>query len=207
MYIPKKFLIEEATEIKNFLHNNTFGAFISHVDERITACHIPWHLVETEAGEWLMQAHVARANPQWKALEASPAVMLMFQGAHTYVTSSWYSVESAPTWNYQAVHLYGQARIVSEAELEQMLACLMENYESKMPQPLRYEDISEKTRTSFLQAIVGIEVNITEVQAKYKLSQNRNALDFQHIIDQLEKMPDPQAHGVAHEMKKIKNKN
>lgn len=204
MYIPKKFLIEDSEEIKDFLHKNSFGALISLVGGRITATHIPWHLVENEAGEWFMHAHIAKANPQWEAFASSPEVMLMFQSPHTYVSSRWYTQESAPTWNYQAVHVYGQARIVSQAELEAMLTALMLHHESAMPNPLHYAQISEKIRESFLKAIVGIEVRITEIQAKYKLSQNRSSFDFQNIIKELENTSDPQAKHIAQEMQKIR---
>lgn len=205
MYIPKKHQIENTTEIKEFLLQNSFGALLSLTNARIVATHVPWHLVENEAGEWLLKAHVAKANPQWKNIEQNKEVMLMFQGAHSYISSTWYSHENAPTWNYQAIHLYGQARIVSEEELIEMLACLMHKYEKDMPTPLRYQDLSEKLRESYLKSIVGIEVKVTEIQAQYKLSQNRNAFDYQHIIEQLEHTKDAQAQEVAKQMRRVKD--
>jgi len=204
MYIPKKFRIEDAEEIKDFLNKNSFGALISLVETRITATHLPWHLVEdATTGEWLMHAHIAKPNPQWQALETSPEVMLMFQGAHAYVSSQWYSEENAPTWNYQSVHVYGQARIVSQPELEAMLVQLLQQHEAFMPNPLSYQDLSSDLRERFLKGIVGIEVRVTDLQAAYKLSQNRTAFDFQNIVKELENIPDAQSHEVAKQMKKL----
>lgn len=204
MYIPYKHRIDDFAEIRDFLLKNSFGSLISLVDNRITGTHVPFHLTENEAGEWLFQTHIAKANPQWKGITDQAEVMLIFQGAHAYVSSQWYSQENAPTWNYQAIHLYGQARLMTEAELAEMLTYLMQTYEQALPTPLRYEDLSEKLRESHLKAILGIEIKITEIQAKYKLSQNRNELDYQNIIKELEDTTDLLAHGVAQEMKRIK---
>ena len=203
MYIPPKYRIEDAEEVKRFLQQNSFGALVSLVDEKLTATHLPWHLIENEAGDWFLQAHMAKANPQWKTIEENSEVMLMFQGAHTYVTSRWYSEENAPTWNYQAVHVYGKARVTSKSDLEAILTKSLLQYEAAMPNPLYYEHLSDALKENFLKAIVGIEITITDIQAKYKLSQNRTVFDFNHIIQELEKGTDAQAHEVAKEMRRL----
>jgi len=140
---------------------------------------------------------MAYANPQWKTFAASrDNVLVINQDPHAYISSSWYSHENVPTWNYQAVHVYGMASIMSEEELEEDLKLLLQKYEAHREHPVLWDSLSSQTKKQ-IKGIVGFKIKIQEVQAAYKLSQNRNETDYQNIIDELQKEPHPYAKEIA----------
>lgn len=125
----------------------------------------------------------------------------MYQGPHAYVSSTWYRSENVPTWNYQAVHVYGTATIMNEQELEEDLRLLLQKYERHRENAAVWERLSSQTKKQ-IKGIVGFKIKIEEVQAAYKLSQNRSDKDYHNIIDQLQKEENVHAHQVAKVMKK-----
>ena len=178
MYIPEKFAVTDADEIFAFLTANAFGQLVSQHDGRPMVSHLPF-LVAADRGT--LKCHVARQNPQWQQLEGQQ-VLATFLGPHDYISPSWYRGAGVPTWNYQAVHVYGRCRVFEQADqLTALVDALSGVYESRFDDPWqpRYPD-------SMLKAIVGIELEIDDIQCKYKLSQNRPAADHQPVIDQLE---------------------
>ena len=106
------------------------------------------------------------------------------------MSSSWYNHENVPTWNYIAVHIYGQLKVIEQEELLYTLDKLMAKYESTMDNPLRMQDLSESTMRQ-VNGIVGFKVTISEVQAAYKLSQNRDEEDYHQIVHELGKSSCP----------------
>jgi transcriptional regulator len=107
--------------------------------------------------------------------------LVTLQGAHDYISPSWYAGSGVPTWNYQAVHVYGQCKVFNEPnELKRVVDALTKKYESSFPTPWQPDYGS-----SMLGAIVGIEIDINEIQCQYKLSQNRSEQDKQQVIEQL----------------------
>jgi transcriptional regulator len=178
MYVPEKFRIAQTDEIFAFLAANAFGQLVSQHDGRPMVSHLPF-LVAADRGT--LKCHVARQNPQWQQLEGQQ-VLATFLGPHDYISPSWYRDAGVPTWNYQAVHVYGRCRVFEQAdELTALVDALSGVYESRFDDPWqpRYPD-------SMLKAIVGIELEIDDIQCKYKLSQNRPAADHQPVIEQLE---------------------
>ena len=178
MYVPEKFRIAQTDEIFAFLTANAFGQLVSQHDGRPMASHLPF-LVAADRGT--LKCHVARQNPQWQQLEGQQ-VLATFLGPHDYISPSWYRGAGVPTWNYQAVHVYGRCRVFEQAEeLTALVDALSGVYESRFDDPWqpRYPD-------SMLKAIVGIELEIDDIQCKYKLSQNRPVADHQPVIEQLE---------------------
>lgn len=129
--------------------------------------------------------HMARANPQWLHFSPGSEVLAVFQGPHTYISPSWYSSPGVPTWNYAVVHLRGNPRLIeSETELEALVEQLTHVQESHMPSPWKPNLVGER-RSKLLSMIVGFEIEVTEVQAKFKLSQNRSPEDQQRAIKEL----------------------
>src|SRR5699024_2375280 len=116
--------------------------------------------------------------------ENSGNVLVMFQGPHAYISSSWYKTEDVPTWNYQSVHTYGTASIMNEEELREDLKSLLQKYEQHRKNPALWENMSSQTKKQ-IKGIVGFKIKIHDIQAAYKLSQNRNEEDYQNIIDNL----------------------
>jgi len=128
-------------------------------------------------------------------------VLAIFSGPHTYISSSWYDHENVPTWNYVAVHIYGTLRVISDEELRASLKQLVDKYEKDSEKPARMENLSDKYLKHELMGIVGFEIAITRMEATNKLSQNRDAVNHQAIIQQLEKRGDAASLEVAGLMK------
>jgi len=177
MYIPQDFAVDDRKKILEFIKSNAFGQLISTVDGRLFSSHIPFCC--DNQGQSLI-CHMAKNNPQWKEI-VGQEVLLTFQGPHDYISPSWYAAPGVPTWNYQVAHVYGRAELITEAsKLKRIINELTKLYESSSETPWSL-DYNE----SMLNAIIGIEIKITEIQCKYKLSQNRSEQDRKQVIKQL----------------------
>jgi transcriptional regulator len=173
MYIPDYFKVDDEDEIFSFLQANAFGQLISSVNGRLFCSHIPF-LIDDDRKQ--LRAHLAKANDQWRELE-DQEVLITFQGGHDYVSPSWYKTAGVPTWNYQAVHVYARCQLINdEEELSEIVDGLTRVYESSFEQPWQASYSS-----SMLKAIVGLRLKITDIQCKYKISQN-------HILDDQKKV-------------------
>jgi transcriptional regulator len=128
-------------------------------------------------------------------------VLAVFSGPHSYISSSWYDHENLPTWNYIAVHVYGKIKIIEEEAVIASLKKLVDKYEGESENPIRVEDLSQKTLMQ-TRGIVAFEIEITEIQATKKLSQNRDEFNYKNIISELEKSGENQSVTLANEMKK-----
>ncbi len=178
MYIPKHFQITDDEEIYSFIQAHAFGQLVSNVNGRIFATHIPFLLSEDRTK---LLAHVAKQNPQHEELAGQEA-LIIFAGPHDYVSPSWYRGKGVPTWNYQAVHVYGKCTVFEDSEtLKHVVDSLTEKYEAGFDQPWQ-----SNYPAPMLKGIVGIEISILELQCKYKLSQNRPEDDQAEVINQLE---------------------
>ena len=186
MYIPKYYKISNFDEIREFVQHNSFGTLVTTKRGRPIATHLPLQLIK-DGEDYYLTGHMAYGNPQWRTFEANDEVLVMFQGPHAYISSSWYEQENVPTWNYQAVHLYGAATILGEDELKQDLARLMEKYEKHREDPVLWDKLSPSMLQKEIKGIVGFKLKVIEAQAAYKMSQNRNEKDYKNIIEQLNK--------------------
>ena len=199
MYIPKYFKVTDFEEIREFVQQNSFGTLVTMKKGKPIASHLPLQLVK-ENEEYHVTGHMAYGNPQWRTFETDEDVLVMFQGPHAYISSSWYEQENVSTWNYQAVHIYGTAQILTEEELKQDLTRLMEKYESHRANPVLWDTLSRELLERELKGIVGFKIPLREVQAAYKMSQNRNKTDYQNIISRLQEEKDPNAQKIADTM-------
>lgn len=201
VYIPKYFKVSDLDEIKRFIQTNSFGALITTKKSKPIATHLPLQL-HKEDDDYYLTGHMAYGNPQWRTFETAEDVLVIFQGPHSYVSSSWYEHENVPTWNYQAVHVYGKARILSEEELKQDLTLLLQKYEKHRKNPVLWENLSPQLVEKELKGIVGFMIRVEEIQAVDKLSQNRNEEDYQNIINKLYEEKDVNSQQVASVMEK-----
>jgi transcriptional regulator len=191
MYIPQHFAEHDQAEILRFIAAHAFGTLVT-VDAGIPfASHIPFLL---EQGDTLtLSGHLAKANPQWQHLAANPQVLAIFQGAHAYVSPTWYEGAGVPTWNYTAVHVYGKVRVIHDtAWLQAQVERLSHHYEGDAPNAW-----IPSYPAKMLEAIVGFEITVESLQAKYKLSQNRNAADQGNVIQALQASDGENERGVA----------
>jgi len=191
---------ENPSEIKAFIRENSFGILVSQLNGKPWATHIPMELEMDENGNDVLTAHIAKANPQWKDFERNEEVLCIFNGPHAYVSSSWYEEEEVPTWNYVAVHVYGKLRILDEQAVMASLHRLVGRYEQDSEHPISLQKMSSHTLNQ-VKGIVGFSIAITDIQAKYKLSQNREQ-DHSKIIRELKKKKDAGSEGIAELMKK-----
>lgn len=206
MYTPRLFKVTDMKEILNFVQENSFGTIVTTDEGKPIATHLPFILNKID-DDYYLSSHFAYGNLQWKTLEDNDQVLVIFQGPHAYVSSSWYGHENVPTWNYQAVHIYGKAKILTKDELREDLANLLEKYEKHRENPILWETLSPEMLESQMKGVVGFKVKVKEIQAAYKLSQNRNEEDYENIIHKLKEEENPVSKQVALEMERIKHQN
>ena len=204
MYIPNFYKNENTNEIRHFIAANSFGILVSQTDTKLWATHIPLMLDKNQAGKDVLHGHISKGNSQWKNFAHNTQVLAIFSGAHSYISSSWYNHENVPTWNYIAVHIYGTIKIIEGEYLLQTLKKLVDKYEAASEHPVSVDTMSPKFLNKELRGIVGFEIEIDNIEAAYKLSQNRDELNHAHIIAQLQQKGDIQSLNIAHEMMKHK---
>lgn len=196
MYIPEHFRIEDRAAALAFMRANPFAILTSLNQGEPFATHVP--VVIREAGEKItVRGHVAKANPHWKYLAERPRCLMIFHGAHSYISPTHYETqENVPTWNYGAVHAYGDARTFSAVpELLGMLDDLIPTFEASYA--AQWSSLSEAYRNRMLSHIVGFEIAVDRLEAKFKLSQNRRREEQQNIIDSLSRSSDTVVSGTA----------
>ena len=186
MYIPEQFIEEDFKKIIDLVKNNPFGMLITEYEGYPCISHLPF-LIESNTGSYgKLIGHVARDNSQWKSLTETESVIVVFNGAHGYVSPTLYSTPGVPTWNYAVVHLHGKPTVIEDsAGVENILEKLTTRFESNKPNPWKLNFPIEKSK--LLQMIVGFEVDIQKIEGKFKLSQNRKPQEQQNIINELGK--------------------
>jgi transcriptional regulator len=189
MYIPEHFRVPDHADAIAFMRANPFVVLVSvglvsDGNDEPFASHVP--VVIREAGDQLViRGHVAKANPHWRYLERQPQCLTIFHGPHSYVSASNYTTrENVPTWNYGAVHIYGNARVYSSPEaLQGVLHELIATFEAAYAQ--QWDTLDEAYRERMLKHIVGFEITATRIEAKFKLSQNRTPEEQANVIASL----------------------
>jgi transcriptional regulator len=201
MFIPDIYKNENQEAIIAFLKENSFGILINQTNGKLWATHIPLELGTNKEGKTILEGHISKENPQWKGFAENDQILAIFSGPHSYISPSWYDHENVPTWNYIAVHVYGKIKIIEGDAVIESLKKLVDKYEQNSENPVRIEDLSEKTMMQS-RGIVAFEIEIEEIQAQQKMSQNRDDKNYQNIISELEKTNTNQSIAVANEMKK-----
>jgi len=187
MYIPEHFQENGRERLIAFIRDHSFGLLVSNRDGLPFASHLPFLLEAGADGDARLLGHMARANAQWRSFENGDPVLAIFQGPHAYVSPSWYLSPGVPTWNYAVVHVYGRTRLIDDAQVTRaLLERLTAVHESRSAQPWKLS-AAEAQYDRLLDAIVGFEIQITDIQGKFKLSQNRPAQDRREVIERLRK--------------------
>lgn len=187
MYIPAEFEVRDESIIEQFILEHNFG-LLTAVSETGTpvASHLPF-VMEKKNGTYFFFTHLALQN-ELSRLSDGSSVLLVFTGAHGYVSSSWYGHPNVPTWNYMAVHISGTIRKQSPEELYNQLKKLTALHEQSVNGHIHPDHLPQNLIHGYLQHIVGFEIEASKIEAAFKLSQNRNAADFSAIIHELEKL-------------------
>ena len=199
MFIPKYYREEDAQKILAFLRENEFATLVVNDGERPVASHLLMEVVE-EDGNITIFGHMSRANPMWKLLDPNREALVIFQGPHTYISATWYNHVNVPTWNYVSVHAYGRPELVTEHdEVYALLSRLVKRHEGATE--YRMERLPQDFVEKEMKGVVAFKVDVTRLEAAYKLSQNRNDEDYQNIIIELERRGDDLSAGVAEAMR------
>ncbi len=205
MYIPHYYREEDRQRIVEFMRQNEFSTLVALDGKKPAASHLLVEVLE-EKDHLLVVSHMAKANPLWKLLDPGNEVLFIFQGPHTYISATWYDHVNVPTWNYQSVHAYGTPRIITDHD--EIYAALSRLIQRNEDQPAyRLETLPQDFVEKEMKGIVAFQVEITRLEASFKLSQNRNADDYQNIIIQLGKRPDEFSHKVAQAMRENRDRN
>jgi len=197
MYLPGHFKEEHQDKLTAFIRQHSFGLLVSMHEHRPFASHLPFLHESDEGGHGKLLGHMARANPQWQSLADGQEVLVVFQGPHAYISPSWYGAPGVPTWNYAVVHARGIARLIEDkADFWGLLQRMTEHYEAAFERPWQPK-LSETERERLLDMIVGFEVAISDIQGKFKLSQNRSPQIRTNVIGHLRASASPSDMAVA----------
>ena len=203
MYQPSPHRQEQLEAQHALIRSHPLGLLISHGAQGLEANSIPF-LIDAEASKLgTLQAHMARANGQWRSLNEASEVLVIFQGADHYITPSWYATKRetgkvVPTWNYVMVQARGRPRAIEDSVwLRRQIEALTLKQESPRPAPWAVGDAPEAFIEMQIKAIVGVEIEIVDIAGKWKASQNRPAADRTGVMAGLEALGDEAALAMA----------
>lgn len=192
MYTPAHFAETRPEVLHDLIRRHPLGILVTHGAAGLDANHIPFELDATSGTLGILSGHVARANPVWQQLRDGDEVMVVFRAGDAYISPNWYPSKheqhrQVPTWNYVVAHAHGRVRIVDDERFVRgIVGRLTKTHEASQPAPWKMADSSREFIDGLLQAIVGIEIEITRLEGKSKLSQNKDARDVQGAVDGLE---------------------
>lgn len=183
MYQPAHFREDRLDVQHALMRAHPLGLLISSAADGFVANPIPFVLDGAAGKKGTLRCHVARANPQWQDLQTAADCLVVFQGADSYITPSWYKSKKehgkvVPTWNYAMVQAWGRARVTQDAAwLKANVEALTRAHEAERPVPWEVSDAPTEFIDVMLRAIVGIEIEMTRIEGKWKVSQNRPEAD------------------------------
>jgi transcriptional regulator len=199
MYIPSLNAENRPEVIFDFIEAHSLGALVtSSPSGELFATHLPWLVDRTRGEHGTLRGHIARANPHHRSprAEGSGEALVIFSGNDAYVRPGWYASKAehgrvVPTWNYVAVHAYGTLRFIDDtAVLRNLVESLTARHETVRPEPWHVSDAPAHYVEQQLKAIVGVEVTITRLEGKWKMSQNRPHADIDGVVRGLGESPD-----------------
>ncbi len=188
MYIPPSFDVSsDIPYCHRLIREFAFAQLITVAESGMPfVTHVPFLLDDTRGPFGTLRGHLARANPQAKALAVGGPALVTFSGPHTYISPSWYETAPAvPTWNYVAVHASGSVRILEEDETRATLEALVLRYESGRDDAWSFEHTPPEYQEKMVLGIVAFDIEIAKLEGKAKLSQNRSTADFERVANAL----------------------
>jgi transcriptional regulator len=202
MYNPRSYRNENLEELFAIIRRHNFATLFTHRNGESFVTHIPF-LVDPHRGPCgTLIAHVARANPHWKAFDGAAPSLVVFMGPHAYISPAWYREQkTVPTWNYAVVHATGTPRLVhDDAALRAMVMRLVENHEAPLGHPWDVRK-AEAVIDAELAGIVGFEIPVDRIEGKFKMNQNRSREDQEGVAATLEASADATEREVARMMR------
>ena len=183
MYFPSHFEESQPEALHGFIVEHPLGVLVTHNREGLDANHLPFELDANGGKHGILRAHVARNNPVWQSIGNGAEVLVVFRAEEAYISPNWYpskqeTHKQVPTWNYRVVHAHGRITIHDEEKyVRGVVARLTRRHEAGQPTPWKMGDAPQDYIDTMLKAIVGIEIEITRLVGKFKLSQNRTVCD------------------------------
>lgn len=203
MYVPAHFEETKIEVLHDLIDANPLATLVTMTSNGINANHIPLHLVKVKGRHGTLQGHVARANPVWSEIDNDVEALIIFQGPNSYITPSWYPTKQehgkvVPTWNYVTVHAYGKFRVIDDPVwVRSQLELLTAQQEASLDKPWEIADAPVEFTDKMIGAIVGIEILITKLTGKWKVSQNQPVLNQAGVIEGLKLLNTSEATKVA----------
>ena len=192
MYLPAAFALTDPQELHRILREHPLGTLVTHGPQGLDADHIPFEFDPDAGPLGTLRAHVARANPVWQQVAAGSLVLVVFRGDQAYVSPNWYPSKheahrQVPTWNYEVVHAHGTFTAHDdERYLRGVVARLTRHHEVTEPKPWKMSDAPADYLAQMMGQIVGIEIAVTSLVGKSKMSQNKEARDRQGVAEAYE---------------------
>ena len=203
MYVPSHFAESRIDVLHDLIRTHPFGALVVLVSDGLEANHIPFEIDPEPSPFGTLRGHVARANPVWRDFSSQVDALVMFQGAHAYISPAWYATKKehgkvVPTWNYAVVHAHGPLRVIDDRKwLREFVGKLTDRHEAPRSDPWKVTDAPADFIDTMVAAIVGIEIPIAKLAGKWKVSQNRPAQDRAGVIEGLGHLPSDLATSMA----------
>jgi transcriptional regulator len=185
MYNPPHFSVSEPGTLHRIIREHPLGILVTAGADGLDANHIPFEFDPAAGPAGLLTGHVARANPVWQQCAGGADVLVIFRGNESYISPNWYPSKHethrlVPTWNYEVVHAHGRLTVRDDERfIRGVLARLTRAHEAQEPRPWKMGDSPADYIEGMVRAVVGIEIMITRLEGKSKLSQNREARDVQ----------------------------
>jgi len=191
MYSPPQFEQPNLDVMHELMNQNPLATLVTLDSNGINANHIPLHLSPIPEPFGVLRGHVARTNPVWKDFATDTETLAIFHGSDAYISPSWYATKPesgkvVPTWNYAVVHAYGFLRIIDDAAwVRTQLEALTQHNEADLPHPWAVSDAPEEFTEKLTGMVVGIEMVITRLSGKWKVSQNQPLQNRKSVIEGL----------------------
>lgn len=191
MYIPNHFTETRPEELARIMRAYPLGILVTQSELGLDANHIPFEYESDPQTPGKLIAHVARANPLWQQCPSGTKVLVVFRGADAYISPNWYPSKreahrQVPTWNYEVVHAHGVMTVLEDERfLRRVVSRLTQRHEATEPKPWKMGDAPPDYIDGMLKSIVGIEIEITSITGKVKLSQNKDERDRMGVVDAL----------------------
>ncbi|MEJ7139223.1 FMN-binding negative transcriptional regulator [Amphibiibacter pelophylacis] len=207
MYIPAHFAVDDPAALHDLIRQHPLGDLVTHGAQGLDANPLPFELDAQAGPHGTLRAHVARANPLAQQVRDGDAVLVIFRAEQGYISPGWYPSKAethrlVPTWNYRVAHAHGRIRLRDDGRfLRGLLARLTRTHEAGQPQPWKMGDAPPGHIDTLLQSIVGLEIELTQLVGKFKLSQNREVRDRLGAADALDATGDSQSAALAGAMR------
>ncbi len=192
MYIPKHFEEPRAEVMQALICDYPLATLVTLSADGLNANHIPLHWIEEgDSPHGCLRGHIARSNPLWTDFDPQTEVLAVFQAENAYISPSWYASKPqtgkvVPTWNYAAVHAYGALRIIDDPVwIRRQLVAMTDEFEAGFPEPWSVADAPVDFTERLITQIIGIEISVTRLQGKWKVSQNQPPENRNSVIEAL----------------------